>query len=255
MSPRPLQDLFHFELGQEGRRDLQLLGLLIQEDALLRCAQWRDFQLECGHGTPLEGALLIATPDVTAREQNGQFMGRGQGIVVATKRPQLPHQFGRQGVGTLDHEQQGGRLALQHAEEAVGQRILRIEQGARHHLLKQQLAHVCHLHGRTADEAHHPHLVRQLGQQGFTQGATAAAGLAGEKNKGVIELNQMQQPVNQLPLGRQFKQFVIGHDQTRSPPSTAYPSHRPLPEPARSRLVTPAAACLPAPSCHGAYGE
>ncbi|MNS21351.1 hypothetical protein D3C72_531120 [compost metagenome] len=178
MSPRPLQDLFHFRLGQEGRRDLQLLGLLIQEDALLRRAQWRDFQLERGHGPPLEGTLLIATPDVTAREQDGQFMGRGQGIVMATERPQLPHQFGGQGVGALDHEQQGGRLALQHAEEAVGQRILRIEQGARYHLLKQQLAHVRHLHGRAADEAHHPNSVRQLGKQGFTQGATAAAGLA-----------------------------------------------------------------------------
>ncbi|MNC48628.1 hypothetical protein D3C75_977580 [compost metagenome] len=105
-------------------------------------------------------------------------MGRGQGIVMATERPQLPHQFGGQGVGTLDHEQQGGRLALQHAEEAVGQCILRIEQGASHHLLKQQLAHVRHLHGRAADEAHHPNSVRQLGKQGFTQGATAAAGLA-----------------------------------------------------------------------------
>jgi hypothetical protein len=37
--------------------------------------------------------------------------------------------------------------------------------------------------------------------------ATATAGLAGEKKR-VVELNQMQQPVNQLPLRRQFQQFI-----------------------------------------------
>ncbi len=165
MSARPTQDLFHFRLGQEGRRYLELLGLFIQEDALLRRAQWQDLQLEGGHGSPLEERLLGATPVVTAGEQDGQFMGRSQGIVVTTERPQLPHQLGRQRVGALDDEQQAGGLVTQHAEEAVGQCVLRVEQGTNHHLLQQQLAHIRHLHGRAADEARYPHRLGQLGKQ------------------------------------------------------------------------------------------
>ena len=205
MSVRRFQDLLHLRLGQEGRRDLELFGFFIQEDALLGRAQWRHFQLKGWHGTPLELRSLGTTPDVTARDNNGQLMGRRQGIVMTDDRPQLSQQFGWQLIGPLYQQQQGGRLApLQHAKEALRQRILWIEQRARHHLWQQQLTHIHHLHGRRTNQAYHPHFFRQHAEQGFAQGTATTTGFTGEKNERVIEFNQMQQPVNQLPLGRKF---------------------------------------------------
>ncbi len=174
---------------------------------------------------------------------------------MTTETPQLADQLGRQLVSTLDQQQQGGGLALQHAKETLCQRILRIEQRPCHHLGQQQLANVRHLHGCTANQAHYPHFFGQVAEQGFTQGAAATAGFTGEKNKRVIEFNQMQQPINQLPLGRKFKQFIVTHDQTQSPPAIHHRRHRLRPARDRYRPAAPVATCLPIPSCLGAYGE